>query len=102
MVLFATDASPHVAMDGKLAAILVPNDMKCHLGKVFFHKLICFLYSLPTNANALLIVRIFLTIYRKEKILWYATLFNVGLSDTWLLLLAKIKIIMGLTRLTTL
>nr|XP_039261588.1 integrin beta-1-B-like isoform X2 [Styela clava] len=31
VILLTTDASPHLAMDGKLAAILEANDMKCHL-----------------------------------------------------------------------
>lgn len=33
MVLYASDASPHVALDGKLAAILEANDETCHLQK---------------------------------------------------------------------
>lgn len=31
VILLTTDASPHLAMDGKLAAILEANDMKCHM-----------------------------------------------------------------------
>ncbi|CAK8692098.1 integrin beta-1-like [Clavelina lepadiformis] len=31
VILFTSDASPHLAMDGKLAAILESNDMNCHL-----------------------------------------------------------------------
>uniref|UniRef100_H2Y4F0 Integrin beta n=1 Tax=Ciona savignyi TaxID=51511 RepID=H2Y4F0_CIOSA len=31
VILYTSDASPHIALDGKLAAILEANDMKCHL-----------------------------------------------------------------------
>ena len=34
VILFTSDASPHIAMDGKLAAILDINDMECHLEEV--------------------------------------------------------------------
>uniref|UniRef100_H2YKU2 Integrin beta n=1 Tax=Ciona savignyi TaxID=51511 RepID=H2YKU2_CIOSA len=34
LVVFTTDASFHTALDGKLAAILDANDMKCHLKRV--------------------------------------------------------------------
>lgn len=36
VILLTTDATPHIAMDGKLAAILEANDMKCHLEAVRF------------------------------------------------------------------
>nr|BAD15078.1 integrin beta Hr2 precursor [Halocynthia roretzi] len=31
VILLTTDATPHLALDGKLAAILESNDMKCHM-----------------------------------------------------------------------
>uniref|UniRef100_F6XBP2 Integrin beta n=1 Tax=Ciona intestinalis TaxID=7719 RepID=F6XBP2_CIOIN len=31
VVLFTSDDSPHIALDGKLVQILKPNDMKCHM-----------------------------------------------------------------------
>ncbi|XP_078490770.1 integrin beta-1-B [Ciona intestinalis] len=31
VILYTSDASPHIALDGKLAAILEANDMRCHL-----------------------------------------------------------------------
>lgn len=31
VILYASDASPHIALDGKLAAILEANDQECHL-----------------------------------------------------------------------
>merc|ERR1719457_369224 len=33
VILYASDASPHIALDGKLAAILEANDKQCHLTK---------------------------------------------------------------------
>lgn len=36
LIVFTTDASFHMALDGKLAAILEANDMKCHLRRVSF------------------------------------------------------------------
>jgi len=33
VILYASDASPHIALDGKLAAILESNDKQCHLQK---------------------------------------------------------------------
>lgn len=36
LVVFTTDASFHMALDGKLAAILEMNDLKCHLTAVSF------------------------------------------------------------------
>lgn len=33
VILYASDASPHIALDGKLAAILEANDKGCHLQK---------------------------------------------------------------------
>lgn len=44
MVLFATDAPPHIANDGKLAGILRPNGMGCYLEKVMYYtKIILYL-----------------------------------------------------------
>jgi len=34
VILFTTDAEPHIAMDGRIVGIYAPNDMKCHLNKV--------------------------------------------------------------------
>ncbi|XP_014480334.1 PREDICTED: integrin beta-PS-like isoform X1 [Dinoponera quadriceps] len=33
LIVFSTDASSHVAGDGKLAGVIEPNDCKCHLDK---------------------------------------------------------------------
>ncbi|CAK8692096.1 unnamed protein product [Clavelina lepadiformis] len=33
VILYTSDATPHLAMDGKLAAILEKNDMHCHLAE---------------------------------------------------------------------
>lgn len=41
LLVFSTDATSHIAGDGKLAGIVVPNDEQCHLDKygVYTHTL---------------------------------------------------------------
>jgi len=47
LVVVTTDASFHMALDGKLAAILEANDMNCHLAaaKVVYSQLLCKCFS---------------------------------------------------------
>ena len=32
MLVFTTDAKTHIALDGRLAGIVLPNDGHCHIG----------------------------------------------------------------------
>lgn len=37
LLVFTTDAKTHIALDGRLAGIVQPNDAKCHIDKNNFY-----------------------------------------------------------------
>lgn len=47
LLVFTTDAKTHVALDGRLAGIVQPNDGRCHMGNDNNYNMSTTLVSVP-------------------------------------------------------
>ena len=67
MIIFTTDQSFHMALDGKLGGLIIPNDGQCHLDEDgFFTKSTEFDYPSIGQIN-------FLALENRAHIIWAVT-----------------------------
>ena len=73
VIIFTTDQSFHIAMDGKLGGLVTPNDGKCHLDRLGFYN-----YSTVQDYPSIGHIN-YVALEKKVSVIWAVTKEKYGL-----------------------